>query len=103
MSSRVSPFLILVMVLVSGACAYQPTPTSDTFGYFALSVQVKRELVKRTGHDLNCPLEEQTFKDLGSRTVGVSGCGNRASYKYVSGPGWVMDSAGSGEVGTPRH
>ncbi len=72
-------------------CAHQkPTPTSDEFskGYTS-------EIEKRAPHDLGCPAEQLTYKDIGTYTVGVSGCNNRATYRIVMGVGWVMDSAGS--------
>jgi hypothetical protein len=51
-------------------------------------------LEKRAPYDLSCPAPQLTYKKLGSGTVGVDGCGNRATYKYVTGGvGWVMDSA----------
>lgn len=91
----------LLLTVFVAACAYQPTPSSDTFGYFTLSPQIKGSLVTRTEHDMGCPLAEQTFKWLGNLTVGVTGCGVRGTYKYVNTIGWVMDAAGADPQSAP--
>ncbi|HWB77211.1 MAG TPA: hypothetical protein VG755_19730 [Nannocystaceae bacterium] len=80
-----------LMFALAFGCAHQPTPTSDTFtGSFASTIP---DLEKRAPHDLNCAAGQLTYKDLGPLTVGVDGCGNRATYKWVQTVGWVMDSA----------
>ena len=49
-------------------------------------------LIRRTSFDLDCPAEQLTYKDLGYGSVGVLGCGVRATYRLVSGVGWILDS-----------
>jgi hypothetical protein len=93
---RIRPLALLAVAL--SACSYQPTPTSDTLHGWP---SIYKDLTKRTEYDLGCPLAEQTFKDLGAGTVGVSGCGKKATYKYVENVGWVMDSASGGAPGEP--
>jgi hypothetical protein len=90
---RLIPFPLVGLLAALSACAYQPTPTSDTFGFFDGAPYVQ-QLSARTEYDLGCPSEQLTFKKLGTGTVGVSGCGNRATYKYVQHVGWIMDAAG---------
>jgi hypothetical protein len=70
---------------------FRPTPTSDEFtkGYIGA-------IEKRAPHDMNCPAEQLTYKDIANYTVGVDGCNNRATYILVMGVGWVMNSAGGG-------
>ena len=72
-------------------CAHKhrPTPTSDEFskGYIGA-------IEKRAPHDLDCPAEQLTYKDIGTYTVGVNGCNNRGTYMLVMGVGWVLNSAG---------
>ena len=94
--------LNVVAAAVMAGCqpaSYRPTQHSDEFtGAWGRAVQA---LAQRTPHDLDCPLEEQTFKDLSVRvglgsssTVGVSGCGRRATYQFVYET-WVADVAGA--------
>jgi hypothetical protein len=85
-------FALALFLLPQLGCYHnQPTPTSDDFpGSLGRVVDV---LEKRAPHDLDCPPEQLTYKDLSGATVGVSGCDRRASYKWISGAGWVMDSA----------
>jgi hypothetical protein len=40
------------------------------------------ELLTRASFDLSCPRRELAVQDLGGRTAGVSGCGQRASYVW---------------------
>lgn len=65
--------------------------------------------MKRAAFDLGCPVEQVQVTELvsgavpvtpdevakgGNGTViGVSGCGRRATYKYVQSAGWVNQSA----------
>lgn len=89
----------LALTATASCEPYRPTQHSDEFkGSWGRAVQM---LAERTPHDLNCPLEEQTFKDLSGRgglsggtTVGVSGCGSRATYQFVNGT-WIADIAGT--------
>jgi hypothetical protein len=87
---RVAP--VVGLVLFQLACYHnKPTPTSDEFsGTWGRTVDLLEE---RAPFDLSCSAEQLTYQDLSAATVGVDGCGRRASYKWVSGAGWVMDSA----------
>jgi len=91
----------VIVTVVGCGPPYKPTQTSDDFkGSWAKAI---KQLEARTSHDLNCPLEQLTFKDLGgfdfggSPKVGVSGCDARATYIYdITGKlGWVADIAAS--------
>jgi hypothetical protein len=48
--------------------------------------------LKRASFDMSCPAEKLTVTDLGQYSMGVEGCGKRASYKAVTGSGWVLNS-----------
>lgn len=94
----VAAALGILVVVLAGCKPYYPTSTSDSFkGIWGTWVRL---LEKRAPYDLNCPAEQLTCKDLGVLTVGVGGCDNRATYKFVEGSGWVMDSAGQPPAGT---
>lgn len=109
--------LVLGCALAMGCAGmeYQPTPTSDVFTPAALpmymgSPQSKlRMLVDRAPFDFDCPPEQMTYKVMGSsNSVGVIGCGRRATYQLVSGVGWVMntsseDAAPAGAAPTPSE
>lgn len=47
---------------------------------------------KRASFDLQCPEGQLQSVDLGGGTIGVTGCGKRAVYKWVSRVGWVNNS-----------
>lgn len=50
-------------------------------------------LLKKAAFDLDCPeskLRDQTLS--GYFTIGVSGCGKKASYKYIDTLGWVTNT-----------
>jgi hypothetical protein len=89
--------LLFPIVLLAAACAYQPNPQSDVFkgdfGAFNAGQIVQNLAETQAPFDMDCPTEELTFKALaGWRSVGVTGCGNRATYKWVNGVGWVMNT-----------
>lgn len=100
--------LMLGCVLVT-ACAgmdYQPTATSDVFTTAALPMYTGtpekklRPLVDRAPFDFNCPAEQMTYKQMGSsNSVGVIGCGKRATYQVVPGAGWVMNTSSESASG----
>lgn len=48
---------------------------------------------KRASFEMGCPEQDLQIVDLGPSTVGVTGCGKRAVYKYVWGTGWVNNTA----------
>jgi len=51
-------------------------------------------LFKQASFDLNCPIS--VLKDeplsINYMDIGVTGCGNRAKYKYVQSVGWVANT-----------
>ena len=49
--------------------------------------------IKRAAYELGCPQDQLEVTDLGSYTMGVSGCGKKAVYKQIPGAGWVNNSA----------
>lgn len=79
----------MLVSLTVGGCLFggtkatmQPSPTSDV-----LPKNVWTEgLPGQAEFDLQCPVEELTFKKTGGSTtvpnVGVTGCGKRAHYVY---------------------
>lgn len=58
--------------------------------------------ITRAAFELDCPKEQLHVSDLGGMTMGVSGCGKKAVYKWVSGHGWVNNTASSGPSAKPR-
>jgi len=55
--------------------------------------------IKQAAFDLGCTTDQMQVVDLGSQmpwsgTIGVSGCGKKATYKYVQGAGWVNNTLG---------
>jgi len=52
-------------------------------------------LLKQAAFDLNCPIQELQDEPLSKnyRTIGIRGCGKQVKYKYVSGAGWITNSA----------
>ncbi|MFO0759414.1 MAG: hypothetical protein U0359_23170 [Byssovorax sp.] len=60
------------------------------------------EVVKdRASFDLSCPREQIVAQELGNHmTMGVSGCGKKATYVYTSDGRWLMNSAQSPAAGT---
>jgi hypothetical protein len=104
--TKITLALALALVAATGACApmeYQPTVTSDVFTTSALPMYMGspesklRSLVDRAPFDLNCPPEQMTYKQMGSsNSVGVIGCGNRATYQLIPGAGWIMNTTSDG-------
>lgn len=87
-------FSALLPCLLFG-CAYQPTPTSDTFKpfNFAVANSAVKRLEKQAQFDFSCPQGDLTYKILGPKLVGVEGCEAKKRYRYVSEVGWVDDEA----------
>lgn len=78
------------MLLLTVGCAYQPNPQSDVF-------QDSYDIVPRLAeqqapYEFECPMEEMKFINVAHRVIGVEGCGKRATYTFVSGAGWIMNS-----------
>ena len=71
---------LLVAVAAGSACASGPA------------------LAPRAAFDLNCPEDRLSYTELGGKSWGVRGCGQRATYTEVCGNnGFVM----SGNVAIP--
>ncbi len=49
--------------------------------------------IKRAAYEMECPESQLTTTDLGDSSMGVSGCGKKAVYKWAYGAGWVNNSA----------
>jgi hypothetical protein len=49
------------------------------------------ELKKRAAFEFRCTEGQLEFTDLGDRVVGVSGCGEQATYRYEKGS-WLASS-----------
>jgi hypothetical protein len=49
-------------------------------------------------YEMKCPESKLEVVDLTPNTVGVSGCEKQNIYVWVSGPGWVNNTAGSGSA-----
>jgi hypothetical protein len=48
---------------------------------------------QRAAFDLSCPEAQIELVDAGGGgTIGAIGCGKKASYVFVSGVGWVLNS-----------
>jgi hypothetical protein len=80
-------------------------------GYFLASSKEGFEAneMKRAAFDLDCPAEQLVVTELTAGStpitpdevaegghgtvVGVSGCGRKATYKYVKEDGWMVQSA----------
>src|SRR4051812_45766144 len=48
--------------------------------------------IKRAAYELGCPEPQLQLMDLGGGTIGVSGCGKKAVYKWAT-TGWVNNTA----------
>ena len=72
----------LVAVAAACACAYQPTPRSDTFGFPGLVKPQVRMLEKRAQYDLSCGAGDLAYKKIEPFLVGVEGCGQKKLYRY---------------------
>lgn len=95
--------LALVAVLLAVGCGpYKPTAISDDFP--SPWKAVLDQLVDRAPFDLGCSIEQLSFKKLTNSTsaVGVVGCGKQATYKYVTGVGWVMNTASEAAGASPE-
>jgi hypothetical protein len=53
--------------------------------------------LKKASFDMNCPSDKLDVTELGNYSVGVEGCGKRASYKALTGTGWVLNSQIAGQ------
>ena len=99
MAKRYGALAFLLLV----GCAYQPNPQSDSFvgdmAAFNGAQLVQRLAEQRAPFDLGCEIGKMRFISIeGWRTVGVEGCGKRATYTYVAGAGWVMNNSSSVEA-----
>lgn len=52
--------------------------------------------IKRASFEMECPENQLQVTDLGSNSfsVGVTGCGKKAVFKWISGSGWVNSDGG---------
>jgi hypothetical protein len=58
------------------------------------------ELRTRAAFDLACPSDSLQTHPLSERTVGVDGCGKRATYVWAyQNQSWILDSRSGGDVG----
>jgi hypothetical protein len=48
--------------------------------------------ITRASFELACPLNQLVVTELGEGTIGASGCGKRAVYKWVLHVGWVNNT-----------
>lgn len=48
--------------------------------------------IKQASFELKCPQQQLEVVELGQGTVGVSGCGKRATYTGVYRGGWINNS-----------
>jgi len=96
LSTFVSPIVATALALLLGCGAATPTESfrhPDGGG------------IKRASFELQCPEDQLEVTDLGSWTLGVTGCGKRTVYKMVYGAGWVNNGAGeepTNTSGAPR-
>ena len=102
--------LLAGIVLGSPACkrnVYKPSPKSPEIEAPSSSKYmvkyVKMLADQKAPFDLSCPNEELVFTPLGTgsntwTTMGVTGCGQKATYEFVEGK-WIMDSASGGVSG----
>ena len=86
--------VVVSLALSLGGCA---TPAWTVEGFKAPDSGG----IKRAAYELECPEPQLQLSDLGDSTVGVTGCGKKAIYKWVVGAGWVNNSA-SDESKTER-
>ena len=72
----------------------QPSITACVLLVLSTSSGCAAQLIRqRAAFDLGCPESKIQLVDAGGGgTVGALGCGKRASYVYVSGTGWVLNS-----------
>ena len=70
---------------------------------------IRKEVIPRATFELSCPGEQLTGQclDESCNTVGVSGCGKKATYVYLKQPHslsgqWVMNTAGGNVQGAPE-
>ena len=83
--------LLVTALLASSGCQHDVVMGLRDPGYGSAS---------RASFELQCPMAELRIVDLGGDTVGVSGCGKQAMYKFIwGGPGWVKNSETRAQVG----
>jgi len=91
--------------LALGLVGCDPALKTGTRANF--DAQHRSAVGRRAGFDLACPEPELTFTPIGSRpmdggdytTVGVSGCGKRASYQLLQG-GWILTQPATADDGS---
>ena len=78
---------IICMMLTAGACVPK-TPDAEYFK------NPESGGIKQASFEMDCPAEQLQVVDLGQQTlsVGVTGCGKKAGYKWVYGTGWVNNT-----------
>lgn len=75
----------ILLLLAVAACA--PSPWSlDGF------MHPDNGGAKRASFELGCAESQLHIVELGSGTIGVSGCEKKAVYKWVYGAGWVNNT-----------
>jgi hypothetical protein len=81
--------LFVAPVLLAGCAQPGFRPRTSWFD------ERKEWLKDRAAFDLDCPAGQLKTQELGNeRTVGVTGCGRRATYLYQRGQdAWVMNGA----------
>jgi hypothetical protein len=77
---------------------------AGAFGGCLMRLGGAPSVLDRAAFDLTCPKEQLHSQELGDeRTVGVSGCGRRATYVYdYRSDSWFLNGAASdGEAAVP--
>ncbi len=92
---RSSLRLVPLAALFAVACASAARPVDDFRHPSSAGI-------KRASFEMQCPESELQVVDLGSWTVGVTGCGKKAVYKNIAGAGWVNDTARGEPEPAPR-
>jgi hypothetical protein len=73
---RLSRALALLLALAGAGCA--TTREAET-----------HPLIQRATFDLDCPREKLSWRKFDDQTIGVKGCGQKATYiESCSGEGW---------------
>ena len=82
--------VIFVLASVAVGCAYNPG------GEKWFELDQKPILLPRASFDLSCPQAKVQLIQVAPKLAGASGCGRRATYRYIPNLGldhrWVMES-----------